>query len=88
MDGKVRVSKIAPLRSKQLFAPFVFTGNCNAEMFKLYVKNIPIKELEFGDVLVMDNTNFHKTQKVKELVESVWAGTYSPDLNPIIASMV
>ena len=36
----------------------------------------------------MDNINFHKSPKVKELIESVGANilflpTYSPDLNPI-----
>ncbi|KDO03117.1 hypothetical protein REISMN_03400 [Rickettsia tamurae subsp. buchneri] len=36
----------------------------------------------------MDNINFHKNSKVKELIESVGASilflpTYSPDLNPI-----
>ena len=36
----------------------------------------------------MDNINFHKSIKVKELIESVccsilYLPTYSPDLNPI-----
>ncbi len=36
----------------------------------------------------MDNINFHKTARVKELIESVgcrilFLPTYSPDLNPI-----
>ncbi len=36
----------------------------------------------------MDNINFHKNPKVKELIESVgcyilFLPTYSPDLNPI-----
>ena len=80
-------------RSATYLLHFIFTGNCNAELFELYIKNILIKALKFGDVLVMDNINFHKTQKVKEFVESVGASTlflptYSPDLKSIIVSIV
>lgn len=47
-----------------------------------------IKELIPGQVVVLDNINFHKSSKVKELIESVGCSilflpTYSPDLNPI-----
>ena len=47
-----------------------------------------IKELQPGEVVVMDNAAFHKSQKTKELIESVgckiiFLPPYSPDLNPI-----
>ncbi len=52
------------------------------------VRDILIKELKPGQIVVMDNINFHKTSKVKELIESRGASilflpTYSPDLNSI-----
>lgn len=79
---------IAGLNNRQIVAPMVFEGNCNKEVFEAYVKDILIKELKPGQIVVMDNINFHKTSKVKELIESVgceilFLPTYSPDLNKI-----
>jgi putative transposase len=47
-----------------------------------------VKELRVGQLVVMDNINFHHTKKVKDLIESVgckilFLPTYLPDLNPI-----
>ena len=85
---KRRVSMIAGLCSKEIIAPVVFEGTCDTNVFLSYVQQILIKELKAGQVVVMDNINFHKNQKVKELIESVgctvmFLPTYSPDLNPI-----
>ncbi|EER21259.1 MULTISPECIES: IS630 family transposase [spotted fever group] len=85
---KHRISMIAGLFNSNIVAPLIFEGNCNKAIFETYVKDILIKELRAGQVVVMDNINFHKNSKVKELIESVGASilflpTYSPDLNPI-----
>jgi len=79
---------IAGLCGKEIIAPVVFEGTCDTEVFLSYVKQILIKELKAGQIVVMDNINFHKNPKVKELIKSVGCGflflpTYSPDLNPI-----
>lgn len=79
---------IAGLGHKEIIAPIIFEGNCNKDIFETYVRDILIKELKFGQIVVMDNINFHKNPKVKELIESVGCSilflpTYSPDLNPI-----
>ena len=47
-----------------------------------------LKALHPGQIVVMDNINFHKSSKIKTLIESVgckvlFLPTYSPDLNPI-----
>ena len=47
-----------------------------------------IPELRPGQIVVLDNATFHKSQKTKELIESVackilFLPPYSPDLNPI-----
>ena len=47
-----------------------------------------MKELRAGLFLVLDNVSFHKSDKVKQAIESVGARVlflpaYSPDLNPI-----
>jgi putative transposase len=79
---------IAGLCKKEIIAPIIFEGTCNKEIFETYVETILIKELIAGQTVVMDNINFHKTARVKELIESVgcrvlFLPTYSPDLNPI-----
>jgi transposase len=47
-----------------------------------------IKELKAGQIVIMDNASFHKSQKTRDLIESVgckliFLPPYSPDLNPI-----
>ncbi len=83
-----RVSMIAGLCSKQIIAPVLFEGTCNTAVFLSYVEHVLIKELKEGQIVVMDNINFHKNTKVRELIESagcsiLFLPTYSPDLNPI-----
>jgi len=79
---------IAGLCNHQIIAPVIFEGSCDTEVFLLYIEQILIKELTPGQTVVMDNINFHKNPKVKEIIESVGCSimflpTYSPDLNPI-----
>ena len=50
-------------------------------------KRLLIKELKPGQFVVIDNAAFHKSQKTKELIESVgckviFLPPYSPDFNP------
>lgn len=85
---KRRVSMIAGLCQKEIIAPMIFEGTCNKEVFEIYVETNLIKELTPGQIVVMDNINFHKTARIKELIGSVGCSilflpTYSPDLNPI-----
>jgi len=47
-----------------------------------------IKQLTPGQVVVMDNASIHKSERTRELIESVgckllFLPPYSPDLNPI-----
>ena len=79
---------IAGLCNNQIIAPIIFEGNCDTRVFESYIEQILIKALKPKQVVVMDNINFHKTPKVKALIESVnckvlFLPTYSPDLNPI-----
>jgi transposase len=66
----------------------VFNGTCNTNLFETWVEKFLIKELKLGQVVIMDNASFHKSQKTRELIESVgckiiFLPPYSPDLNPI-----
>lgn len=45
----------------------VFNGSCNTELFEAWVGQFLIKELQPGQVVIMDNASFHKSKKTKEL---------------------
>ncbi|SPR13729.1 IS630 family transposase [Orientia tsutsugamushi] len=79
---------IAGLCNNQIIAPAIFEGNCNKEIFTTYVETILIKKLHSGQIVIMDNINFHKNNIIKVLIESVGYSilfllTYSLGLNPI-----
>ncbi len=83
-----RLSMIAGLCAKKLMAPFMFEGHCNTTVFELYVEHILAPSLEVGMVVVIDNASFHKSKKIKQLIEDagaklIFLPPYSPDLNPI-----
>jgi putative transposase len=79
---------IAGLCNKKIIAPLVFEGTADSELFETYVREVLIKELKQGQIVIMDNIKFHKRKEVEKLINSVGASvlflpTYSPDLNPI-----
>jgi len=83
-----RTNIIAGYVNNKPIAPMVFNGSCNTELFNAWVEQFLIKELKPGQFVIMDNAAFHKSQKTKELIESVgcrliFLPPYSPDLNPI-----
>ncbi len=83
-----RTNIIAGLVNNKSIAPMVFNGTCNTNFFNAWVEQCLIKELEPGQVVVMDNASFHKSHKTRELIESVgckliFLPPYSPDMNPI-----
>lgn len=66
----------------------MFNGSCNKTFFEKWVEEVLVKELQAGQVVIMDNAAFHKSEKVKQLIETVgckliFLPPYSPDLNPI-----
>ena len=83
-----RTNIIAGYVDKKSIAPMVFNGSCNTNLFENWVEQFLIKELKPGQVVVMDNAAFHRSQRTKELINSVgckliFLPPYSPDLNPI-----
>ncbi len=83
-----RTNIIAGYVNKGAIAPMVFNGSCNTRLFEGWVEQCLIKELKTGQVVIMDNAAFHRSQKTKNLIESVgckliFLPPYSPDLNPI-----
>ena len=84
----LRTNIIAGYINNKPIAPFVFKGSCNTELFNKWVEEFLIKELKPGQVVIMDNAAFHRSQTTRDLIESVgckliFLPPYSPDLNPI-----
>jgi transposase len=78
----------AGLRQDGLIAPMTLDGPMDGEAFLAYVKQVLVKELTPGDIVIMDNLPAHKVTGVREAIETVGATLrylppYSPDFNPI-----
>jgi transposase len=63
-------------------------GATDALAFETYVEHLLAPTLEEGQVVVLDRLGAHRTEKVRELIESagadlVFVPSYSPDHNPI-----
>lgn len=74
--------------TKNMIAPMEYDGYTNTELFITWISEFLCKELKPNQVVIMDNASFHKSSKVKELIENVgckllYLPAYSPDLNPI-----
>jgi len=83
-----RESFIAAQKEEQILAPFCYRGTCDTILFNLWVKDFLLPELKPGQVVIMDNAAFHKSQETKQLIEAAgcrvfFLPPYSPDLNPI-----
>lgn len=79
---------IAGLRCHSMIAPWIVDAPMNKVRFELYVETQLAPELSPGDVVILDNVAFHKSQRAAELVRKRGAWllhlpAYSPDLNPI-----
>jgi transposase len=87
-SSRIRYNITAALNVQQLFAPFIFEGYSNSAVYETYIETVLIPELKPGMVLVIDNARFHKSKRVRELIENagcrlIFLPPYSPDFNPI-----
>jgi len=90
MSGKryARESFIAAKVESSIIAPFCYTGTCDTLLFNLWLKDFLIPVLRPGQVVIMDNASFHKSQDSRRLIgragcKVLFLPPYSPDLNPI-----
>ena len=78
----------AGLRRSGLMAPMVLDGPMDGTAFLAYVRQVLVRELAPGDVVIMDNLPAHKVGGVRQAIEAAGARLlylppYSPDFNPI-----
>lgn len=84
----IRVSIISALCQGKLIAPLTFVGSCNRTVFEKWLAEKLLPELKLGQILILDNATFHKSEKIRELVKTAgceleYLPPYSPDLNDI-----
>ena len=73
---------------RQFIAPMRFEGFCDTSVFLIWLEKVLSPCLKPGQVFVIDNASFHKSDKITQLLETatcslLFLPTYSPDLNPI-----
>lgn len=73
---------------RAILAPFTLKGYCNTALIEGWVEHCLVKELSLGQVVVLDNPRFHKSDRIRELIEQagcqgLFLPPYSPDLNKI-----
>lgn len=83
-----RESFVAAKCDKKILSPFCYQGTCNTQLFEAWVEQVLCPELNEGQVVILDNATFHKSEKTRSLIESaqceiIFLPPYSPDLNPI-----
>ena len=79
---------ISAIGLRGVFAPAVFDGPTDREVFRAYVQQILAPQLRHGDIVILDNLSSHKAAGIREAIEFAGAELlylppYSPDFNPI-----
>ena len=79
---------LALLSAQSLDAPWLLKGAMDGDAFEVYVAQVLVPTLQPGDIVFMDNLNFHKRPRIRQLIDAVGARLeflppYSPDFNPI-----
>lgn len=87
-QAKRRTNAVGALTGDKLLTAALFDSSINTNVFEAWIRQELLPVLPNGHVVVMDNASFHKSEKIKELIESAgclldYLPSYSPDLNPI-----
>jgi len=82
------ISVIGALGFDDMRAAMSVEGSVDAVVFETFIEQILLPKLKEGDIVLMDNFNVHKTERVRKLIESAGARlvllpSYSPDFSPI-----
>jgi transposase len=85
---KKSVNIIAALLEKNIFAPFIFEGTMDTDLFNAYLEEILLPTIPLGTLITMDNASYHVSEQTRDLIEAkgcylVYLPPYSPNLNKI-----
>ena len=64
-----KINLIAALHTLQ--APFIYEGTMNTDLFNIYLKQYLLPVLKPGQIIIMDNAPFHKSELTKILIEQL-----------------
>jgi transposase len=87
-QARQRTNAIGALTGDRLLTAALFDSSINTDVFEAWIKQELLPVLPKGNVVVMDNASFHKSEKIQALIEAAgclleFLPPYSPDLNPI-----
>jgi len=82
------ITLICSLSSEGIGASMAIEGATDKEAFEIYVEHFVCPTLKSAQIVIMDNLQAHKGEKVRKLIEERGASVlllppYSPDFNPI-----
>lgn len=71
-----------------MLSPLMFQGYCNSALSEAWLQQHLVKELQPGQVVLLDNASFHGKNRRREILANVGCillplPPYSPDLNKI-----
>lgn len=83
-----RLSMVAGWCERSIIAPLTFKGYCNTSLIEAWVEQCLVPELIPGQIVILDNASFHKSDTIREWIElagcQLWfLPSYSPDFNKI-----
>jgi transposase len=83
-----RTNLVAGYTNGKSMAECAQEGTMDGVFFNAWVEQFLVPALKPGQVVVIDNASFHKSQTTKELIDSadcslIFLPSYSPNLNPI-----
>lgn len=66
----------------------ILEGSADTIAFEVYIEQILAPSLQTGQIVVMDNLQAHKSERIKQVIEAkgcqlLFLPGYSPDLSPI-----
>jgi transposase len=82
------VTLLASMTHEGIGPCLVVEGATTREVFETYIEQMLRPALRPGQIVVIDNVSWHKSERVRELIEErgcelLYLPPYSPDLNPI-----
>lgn len=79
---------ISAIGIKKVLGSLYGKWHTDGDVFKTFIEKVLCPVLKDGDIIVMDNVNFHKMTAIESLIKSrgakiMYLPPYSPDFSPI-----
>ena len=79
---------ISAIGIKKVLGSLYGRWHTDGDIFKTFIEKVLCPALNEGDIVIMDNVNFHKIAGIEDLIKSrgaelIYLPPYSPDFSPI-----